>query len=145
MTRTGTGATARRKPSPTDGTTLIEVLLAIALIAIALCAIYGAISIGTRLVYASSQRVTAFSLCKQRLEQMRASDYARITPTNYPPETVTLTHLGGEDRMPLTGTRTSLIEDKENVTRKEVSVTVTWDFQDRTLSETVNGTIYEKP
>jgi Tfp pilus assembly major pilin PilA len=145
MTRTGIGAIARGRPPARDGTSLVEVMVAVAILAISIAAIYGAVSIGTGLVYASAQRTTAFALCKERIERMRATDYASIAPSNFPPETVKLTHLSGMGRQPLTGTRSSVIVEKTPVTRKEVTVTVTWEFRGRTLTETAHGTIYYKP
>ncbi|MBN1268631.1 MAG: hypothetical protein JXB04_03510 [Kiritimatiellae bacterium] len=123
----------------------MEVLVAVVILAISLAAIYGAISIGSGLVYTSAQHTTAFALCKERIEQMRATDYASVVPSNFPPETVTLTHLGGMARNPLTGTRSSEIVEKTPITRKEVTVTVTWTFRERNLTESAQGTIYYKP
>jgi len=127
-----------------SGMTLIEVMIGVVFIAIGLSAIYTSIAQGTKINYGVAQRVAAFSLCKETLEQMHGATYDHVTTVDFPTETVKLTHLGGSARVPLYCTRSSQINSLINPSRKEVKVSVAWDFRGQTLSESVDGVIYYK-
>jgi len=126
------------------GMTLVEVVIATAILALCLLALGRAVTVGNRLLYASSQHMEAFMRCRERIEQMRATDYAQITSNNFPEEQIRLGHLGGTDRVPLYGTRSSVIEEIADPDRKRVTVTVTWWFGGRWHTESACGEIYRR-
>lgn len=126
------------------GLTLIEVVIASAIIFIVVTGVYQGVIQGLRLNYACAQRIAAFGLCKDRLEQMRGAAYADITPTNFPAETMKLTHRGGSERIPINCERSSSIQEYSNPILKNVTVTVAWEFAGRTLEETLSAAIYYK-
>jgi len=76
----GTVARAR------EGFTLIEVLLAAAVIAVAMVAVGGGLSYGLAGIEAGKQQTTATFLAEQRLEQIRAATYPNVTAANFPAE-----------------------------------------------------------
>lgn len=126
------------------GMSLVEVLVATAVLAVCLLAVTRAVSVGNRLLYVSSQHMEAFMRCRERIEQMRATDYCAITSNNFPEETVRLGHLGGVDRTPLYATRSSVIETCTDPEGKRVTVTVSWNFMGRTETESASGVIYRR-
>jgi len=126
------------------GMSLVEVLVATAVLAVCLLAVTRAVSVGNRLLYVSSQHMEAFMRCRERIEQMRATDYCAITSNNFPEETVRLGHLGGVDRTPLYATRSSVIETCTDPAGKRVTVTVSWNFMGRTETESASGVIYRR-
>lgn len=127
-----------------DGVTLIEMMIALVIVSmIAVGLLYGVMA-SVRLNYAAAQRAAAFSLCMELYEQMRGADYDHITPTNYPPQTVRMTHLGGSQRVPLFCQRTCQIVERDNPRRKEIEIAVRWVYQGKTLTERLNGMILEK-
>ena len=124
--------------------TLIEVVVSSILSTMVIGGIYSGIQTGMNLNYASAQNIAAFGLCQERLEQMRGTVYSDITSTTFPEESLFLTHLGGSERLPLTATRSSTIADLTNPARKEVTVTVSWDYRGRALSQSITGFVYLK-
>jgi type IV pilus assembly protein PilV len=68
------------------GITLVEVLVALALIGVGLLAVGTAFPAATSGVEAARQQTTATFLAEQRLEQIRATPYANITSANFPAE-----------------------------------------------------------
>lgn len=126
------------------GVTLVEMMIALVIVSmIAVGLLYGVMA-SVRLNYAAAQRAAAFSLCMELYEQMRGADYDYVTPTNFPPQTLRMTHLGGSQRVPLFCQRTCQIVERDNPRRKEIEVTVRWIYQGRTLTERLNGMILEK-
>ena len=126
------------------GVTLVEMMIALVIVSmIAVGLLYGVMA-SVRLNYAAAQRVAAFSLCMELYEQMRGAHYDYIHPSNYPPQTLRLTHLGGSQRTPIYCQRTCQIVERDNPSRKEVTVNVAWVYQGRTLNETLHGMILEK-
>jgi prepilin-type N-terminal cleavage/methylation domain-containing protein len=69
-----------------NGFTLIEVLLAAAVIAVAMVAVGGGLSYGLAGIEAGKQQTTATFLAEQRLEQIRAATYPNVTAANFPAE-----------------------------------------------------------
>ncbi|MFC1452838.1 type II secretion system protein J [Verrucomicrobiota bacterium] len=126
------------------GLTLVEVLVASALVGLLTVAVYSVVINAVSLNYAVAQRVAAFTLCKEKLEQLRGSDYHSVTASNCAAQTVFLTHLGGTARVPLTGTRAGSLTGLSNPDRKSVTVTVQWDYRGRQFEESMTGVIYRK-
>ena len=124
--------------------TLIEVVVSSVLSTMIIGGIYSGIQTGMKLNYSSAQNMAAFGLCLERLEQMRGEAYSDVVPSEFPDENVSLTHLGGEERLPLAATRSSSITDLNDPIRKEVTVTVSWDYRGKTLSQSITGHIYLK-
>ena len=130
------------------GMTLIEVMIASGILMLISAGFISAIVTGSRLNYSSSQHVAAFGLCKSRFEQMRGlqmDDYTNITEAAFPFEpSLSLTHAGGQGRLPLTCSRTTNVRDLESPIRKEVSITVAWTFAGKPTQERLDAIIYQK-
>jgi len=126
------------------GMTLIELMVALLILSlIGMGLLYG-VMLGVRLNYASAQHAAAFGLCMDVFEQMRGAEFNNLTSSNYPPETLRMTHLGGTQRVPLNCLRTCQITPYSNPTRKEISIEVAWTYQGRSLKEDLDGVIFAK-
>lgn len=126
------------------GVTLIEVMIAMLILVMISVGLLHGVMTGVRLNYAAAQRAAAFGLCMDLYEQMRGAEYSDVTPTNFPPETLRMTHLGGSQRVPLNCQRMCQIVQKTNPNRKEVEINVSWVYMGRTMTETLNGMVFEK-
>jgi prepilin-type N-terminal cleavage/methylation domain-containing protein len=126
------------------GMTLVEVVVAAAVIAILSIGIFSSIVQGVYINNNTAQHTVAFGLCRERLEQMRGVGYASITTNVFSNETLPLTHLGGFTRTPLTCTLTNTITNLSSPTRKSISVQVEWSYKNRTSTEILYGIIYQK-
>ena len=129
-----------------SGFTLVEVVIAMALVALVVATVLGSLSQGSRLGYATAQHSAGYSLCRETIEQMRGANYGMVIVDNFPPTNMLLTHLGGTARVPLMCNRyiTNAIVEFPNPTRKQVTVAVSWDYQGRHELETSTGFIYLK-
>jgi len=106
--------------------------------------IHGVVS-GTRMNYVSGQHMAALGLCLERLEQMRETPYAEITPANFPDEpSLPLTHLGGSGAIPLGCARRARMRAHTDPDYKRVTVTVTWAYLGREESEQLAGAVFRK-
>ncbi len=126
------------------GMTLVEVMIAVLLLTLFVAGIYTGLITGLRMNYATAQRLAAFGLCTERLEQMRGCAYSAITSNNFPTETNKLTHLGGSARVPLYCVRSNRIVNLPNPTRKAVTVSVHWTYRGVPHTERVDGTLFFK-
>jgi type II secretory pathway pseudopilin PulG len=127
--------------------TLVEVMVASGLLFIVSAALISAAVAGTRLNYSSAQHVSAFGLCKERLEQMRAlatTNFAGITTAAFPTETITLTHAGGTIYRALGCSRSSTVTTLDDPLRKSVTISVAWTFAGRNRSERIDTVLYFK-
>ncbi len=129
-----------------SGLTLMEVVIAMALVALVVATVLASLTQGSRLVYATAQHYAGFSLCRETIEQMRGANYGMVAVENFPSTNMLLTHLGGTTRVPLMCDRfiTNAIIELFNPTRKQVTVAVAWDYQGRHELETMTGFIYLK-
>ncbi|MBN2301278.1 MAG: prepilin-type N-terminal cleavage/methylation domain-containing protein [Lentisphaerae bacterium] len=127
-----------------SGMTLVEVMVGMFLASLLVGSTYLGVVHGSKTNYVVAQHVSAFGLCKERLEHMRGVAFSSVTSSNFPTENITLTHLGGSLRIPLPCSRTSTIISLLNPPRKEVRVDVTWNFRNWSMSERVHGMLYEK-
>jgi prepilin-type N-terminal cleavage/methylation domain-containing protein len=127
-----------------DGVTLVEMMIALVILSVIAVGLLHGITTSIRLNYAATQRAAAFSLCMDLYEKMRGANYYDVVPTNFPTETLRLTHLGGSQRVPLYCQRTCQIIEQSNPTRKEIRITVQWVYMGRTLRETLDGMIFAK-
>jgi len=126
------------------GVTLVEMLIALLIVSMMAVGLLYGVMASVRLNYAAAQRAAAFGLCMELYEQMRGADYTSVTISNFPPQTLRLTHLGGSQRMPLYCQRTCIITPKSNPERKEIQIEVKWVYMGRTLRETLDGMILRK-
>jgi hypothetical protein len=124
--------------------TLVEVMVASFLLALFIGGVYTGLITGMRMNYATAQRLAAFGLCAERLEQMRGCDYSTITVNNFPTETNKLTHLGGSQRVPLNCIRSNIIVSLSNPARKAIAIKVNWVYRGKDYNESINGTIFFK-
>ena len=127
------------------GLTVLEVLVSLTLLGIVGGALVRSVILARQLTYASSQRVSAFGLCRARIEEVRGFDYANIAATNFPAETgIRLSHLGGQNQDPINCDRAVAIQTLTGPDRKEVLVTVSWNYRDRNLQEDITGILYPR-
>jgi len=133
----------RNKP---NGFTIVEVVIAMTLVALVVATVLGSLSQGSRLGYATAQHYAAYSLCRETIEQMRGANYGMVAVGNFPSTNMLLTHLGGTARVPLMCTRfiTNDIVELSNPPRKQVTVAVAWDYRGRQELEMSTGYIYLK-
>lgn len=124
------------------GMTLVEVMVAMALTVVGIAAVYAGISQGQRMNYLTAQRVAAFGLCRDTLEQIRGMDYESVTTNAYSSQTVQITHLGGSRRIPLMATRTCDIASYSSPPRKAVTVMISWEYRGRTNSECARAVLF---
>ncbi len=120
--------------------------MAMALVALVVATMLGALTQGSRLCYATAQHYAGYSLCRETIEQMRGANYGMVIENNFLPTTNLLTHLGGTARVTLSCTRyiTNGIVELSNPTRKKVTVAVSWDYQGKPQLEMTTGFIYLK-
>lgn len=127
-----------------SGMTLIEVMIAMLILSLVAVGLLYGVMAGVRLNYAASQRAAAFGLCVDLYEQMRGADYDAVSASNFPPETLRMTHLGGSQRVPLLCRRTCTISPFTGPTRKEVRVEVQWTYLGRPMRENLDGVLFKK-
>ena len=125
--------------------TLIEVMIFMMLVLIISAVLIQSVATSKRVTYMTSLRGSAFGMCHARLEEIRAMDYVSILDATFPLEThMRFAHLGGKDRIPLSCARSVTVTEQANPTRKEVQVTVAWDFLGRSVQEDVWAIIYPR-
>ena len=124
--------------------TLVEVMIASAVLTVVTGAVITTVVTSTRLNYSSAQHLAAFGLCEGRLEQMRSLPFGDITAANFSSETLPLTHMGGATRHPLPCTRSSTLTHQMNPERQDVSIVVAWTFAGMDLEERITTAIYRK-
>ena len=128
-----------------SGLTVLEVLVSLAVLGVVGGAFVRSVIVARQLTYASSQRVSAFGLCQARIEEVRGFDYVSIAATNFPAETgIRLSHMGGHNQEPVTCDRTVGIQSLTGPDRKEVIVTVSWNYRGRNLQEDITGILYQR-
>jgi len=126
-----------------EGMTLVEVMVSILIISAMATAIVLSVRVARQLTYATAQRVAAFGMGKAMVETIRAMDYNAIAPTNFVTEAnLRFTHLSGRERTALTCTRTVSITPLANPERKEIGVSIRWQYRDQALQEQVSAIIY---
>ncbi len=126
------------------GMTLVEVLVTMMIVAVLSVGVYSGIVQGSRLNYAASQRVAAFGICRSLLEEMRSAGYIAVTSTNFPEQTVPITHLGGSDRILLSGSCSNRITSASDPDRKNVTIWTSWDYRGRSFVEILDGVVYHR-
>ncbi|MBP7275344.1 MAG: prepilin-type N-terminal cleavage/methylation domain-containing protein [Kiritimatiellae bacterium] len=124
------------------GFTLVEVLVAAALIALILAGAVQAVVAVNRMNYHSGLRLAAHGLCRERLEELRAAPYADLQVGEVE-DTVRMANLGGTQREPISATRTTIIESHSDGTpRVHVTVSLSWQHTGRDFSESASAVIY---
>ena len=128
------------------GFTLIEIVVAMALVAAVVAAVLTAMTRGSGLCYSTAQHYAGYGLCRETIEQMRGANYGMITEANFPATNMLLTHLGGTAQIPLTCTRyiTNGVTELYNPTRKQVTIAVSWTYRGSAQVELMTGFIYNK-
>lgn len=111
---------ARLPRSSEAGLTLIEVLFALGLLSVGLLAVAVAFPAGLSGVEQGKQQTTAVFLADQRLEQIKATDFASITAANFPAEGFNT--IANAPRFRRTVTITSSPGGVANTVRVDVSV-----------------------
>jgi type II secretory pathway pseudopilin PulG len=125
--------------------TLIEVMIAAAIVLMMAGGLISSVIVANQMTYAAAQRQAAFGLCTELLEQMRSvTNFAMVNITNFPSQTLRLTHLGGSKRIPLPCTRDCVVNPLNSPTRKEVQVRVNWTYRGKPMGETLNSVIFFK-
>lgn len=131
-------------PKRKEGMTLIEVVVAMVLIAIVAPGIYHSVVQALSANIISSQHFAAAGLGREWLEQMRGMPYANVNAGNFSTESVVLNHLGSAQDVPILATRTAVIQEYHNPPRKDIEITVDWEYRGRERSETLHSAIYLK-
>ena len=109
------GREGKRKIS---GMTIVEVLIAITLLAVAMGAIYTAITFASRVSQHNVEKTMALSLAIDRMDQVKNTTYANIAAANFPSESgITV------GSYPITFSRSVTIVTGNY---KTVTVTATW-------------------
>lgn len=124
--------------------TLAEVVVMLALVTLLISGIYAGIVNAVHLNYAVAQRVAAFGLCRDTLEQMRGIGYDQVNTTRFGTTNLWLTHLGGSQMIPLSATRTCTIASHAGPIRKEVNVTIAWTFRGKPFEESIRTYIFKR-
>ena len=107
-------------------------------------AVVRSVGMARQLNYAASLRLSAFGLCKAKLEQIRAEDYSSVESSNFPKEPgLSLSHLSGKSQNRIFCDRSTSVQDFVSPDRKVVGVTVSWQFRGRPLQEQISGVLYE--
>jgi prepilin-type N-terminal cleavage/methylation domain-containing protein len=128
-----------------SGMTLLEVMIASAVVLLMAGGLFAGIVLANQVLYSSSQRQAAFGLCMARFEQMHIASFSAVNSSNFPPQTLQLTHLGGSARVPLACTVSSTITPYSNPDRKTVRIAVAWNYRGKPMQETLDGVIFQKP
>jgi hypothetical protein len=126
------------------GVTVVEAVVALALVSLVAGSVYSSMVVGSTVCMATAQRIAAFGLCVDQFEQMRGADYATVTVSNYPSTVVRITHLGGTARLPLTGTRSNVVVSLLEPARKQITVTVGWEYRGRSYEESLSGMVFRR-
>ena len=127
------------------GMTLLEVMVAVVVVTIVAGGLFSSIILANQILYAGSQRQAAFGLCMAQFEQMHIVNFSDVNTTNFPPQSLQLTHLGGSARVPLGCTVSSAITPVSNPNRKTVHIVVAWNYRGKPMAETLDGVIFWKP
>jgi hypothetical protein len=125
------------------GLTVVEAVIALVLVALVTAAVYRSMAVGSSVGTVTGQRIAAFGLCADQFERMRGGDYRAVTVSNHPPEAVRITHLRGGEGSPILGVRSNTIINLLEPARKQVTVTVTWDYRGRAYEESLTGAIFQ--
>lgn len=129
------------------GMTLVEVVIAMLLVTMLVGGIYQGITQSVVVNYSVAQRVAAFSLCKDALEQMRGVRFADISDDVmdiFGENPIRMTHLGGSAMVPLFATPSITITDETDPVRKEVEISVSWEYRGRGYTESIRGVLLYK-
>lgn len=123
------------------GFTLVEVMIATLVAGITFGGVLTSVLFATRLNYASSQHYAAFTLCKERIEELRETDYENLTDGftkkssrryQLDEENIPLMIQGPSGGTTITGTRRTDVYDYRTISRYEnephyyVRVRFTW-------------------
>lgn len=127
-----------------DGMTIIELVVAMLIIAVIAPGIYHGMRLGLNLNALSGQYFAAAGLGREWLEQMRGVSYDSVTTNNFSQETVFLNHIGHDDRLALNGTRSCTIQERFYPTRKLVTINVDWIFRGEPRTEQLTSVIFLK-
>ena len=128
-----------------EGFTLAEVMVALLLIAMLSAVLIQSVALSRRITYSNAQRVSAFGMCKGRLEGVRGMEYDQIVVTNFIAETgLQFLHLSGKDRLPIACSRSVTINSQTNPVRKDIQVLVSWNYRGTAFQEQINAVVYPK-
>jgi hypothetical protein len=133
-----------RRGSIRAGLTVVEAVVALVLVALVAGGVYHSMAVVSTAGMVTAQRVAAFGLCVDRLEEMRGADYAAVTASNYQPAVVRVTHFDGASGLPLSGVRSNCVVNLLEPARKQVRVTVTWNYRGKTYEESLTGVIFRR-
>jgi prepilin-type N-terminal cleavage/methylation domain-containing protein len=127
-----------------SGMTLIELMVAVFVLAILAPGVYQGMIRGLEFNALSSQHLAASGLGREWLEQMRGLPYTSVTAANFPLENVLLNHVGVMDRIPVQATRSATIQELTSPQRKVVTVRVEWNHRGRVHRQEYPGAIFLK-
>lgn len=124
--------------------TLVEVMVTMAIFSLIIATVLSSLVQISKFNYMSAQKVVAFGLAYDALENLKSENYADVTSGHalLTPEEVKLTHLGGKNRVALNAWRWGEVEEKFSPQRKVITIWIGWTYQDKHHFEKVDGTIF---
>ena len=130
-----------------QGFTIVEVVVASLLITLLGAGVIRTAIFSQRVTYSNAQRLAAFGLAKAKTEELKGVGYSELD-TRYGSSQqeidLDLINLGGVNQKILPATRSTTLQDVTSPQRKLITVTVSWEFQGRQLSETVQVFLYPR-
>jgi len=127
-----------------NGSSLLEVMVSLAILGILTAAIYSGLNNGNVATAIAAQHSAAFALCKERLEQMRGADFGAVTTDDFPQESIVITHRGGMSGEPINGTISNTIQNMAKPARKQIHIRLTWDCAGKSQEEELTGEILDR-
>ena len=129
------------------GFTLAEVMLATGLSVLLTAVMITGFYEFNRWTSTISQHVSAFALCQDRLDRIRATPYGAISITNanMTAGAVIITRLSGSSRLPVYGVLSNNIVAGTNYPpSKMITVILNWTNQGRVQREILGTTLFDK-
>lgn len=125
--------------SDNGGFTLVELMVAIAILMVGLMGLLQAVNVATSTNVANLVRNEAVRMGDQRLNESRSLPFDRIT--SHPARTVTSLTRSISKPFEITRTVTNLPTNATPPTSKQVQIEVRWQYKGQTYLHTVNAVV----
>ncbi len=139
--------TDRKCRSLKQGFSIVEVVIATFLVTFVGAGVVSGVITSQRLNYINAQRVAAFGLAKAKIEELHGVGYEELTERYGSIQQeidLELVNLGGVNQVMIPARRTTFLSDLTDPERKQVTVTVEWDFQGREIQENIETLLYPR-
>lgn len=130
-----------------QGFTIVEVVVASLLITLLGAGVFRTAIFSQRITYSNAQRQAAFGLAKAKTEELKGVGYDELDArygSSQQEIDLDLVNLGGVNQKILPATRSTTLQNLSSPQRKLITVTVSWEFQGRSLTETVQIFLYPR-